>query len=326
MVLVTDSDASIRDSVPAGPGDPLFSIVIPTFNRVDLLQQALDSVFSQRFVSYEVVIVDDGSTDSTPAFLRTLEPSVTVLTQSNNGPGAARNLGAGKARGAYLALLDSDDIWFPWTLDTYARILRESGNPVMLAGRPRRFDGVARGGLPEQTKAQWIRFDDYLSSGDHWRWYGVSSFVISRSRFLQAGGFAPEFRVGEDADLALRLGVESGFVQVIAPATFGYREHKDNMSGEPRACFDAAAKLVRAESVGAYPGGASRCRERRRIIARHVRPAAIAAAREGMIGGGFALYATTFVWQLAAGAWRFVLGYPLLAAFCALAPARRAAT
>jgi hypothetical protein len=320
MVMANDTTGGLGDVSTLRGEAPLFSVIVPTFNRAHLIEQTLDSVFAQRFTSYELIVVDDGSTDATLALLRALEPRLTVLSQPNCGPAAARNLGAGKAHGAYLAFLDSDDVWFPWTLEVYARILRETGNPAFLAGRPHRFGAGKVGGAVEEGGARWASFADYLASGDRWRWYGVSSFVLSRRCFLKAGGFAPKFRVGEDADLSLRLGAEPGFVQVLAPATFGYREHADNMSGASQALFEAASKLVDAELAGSYPGGNGRRRERRRILARQVRPAAIGAVRGGTIAGGFTLYGQTFFWQLATGAWRFLFGFPLLAAFYAVAP------
>ena len=79
----------------------------------------------------------------------------------------------------------------------------------------------------ESLKAE--RFEDYLASGEEWRWWGVSSFVINREKFIRVGGFIEDRVNGEDADLALRLGVATGFVQITAPATFAYRVHAANM-------------------------------------------------------------------------------------------------
>jgi hypothetical protein len=279
-------------------------------------------VFAQRFTSYELIVVDDGSTDSTACILRSLEPRLTHFAQPNRGPASARNFGASRARGAYLAFLESDDVWFPWTLELYARVLQEAGNPAFLAGRPHRFRTETPNDVDESCDAHWIRFGDYLASGDQWRWFGASSFVVARRHFIDIGGFAPDFRVGEDADLSLRLGTEPGFVQIIAPETFGYREHTFNMSSGPQPLLEAASKLVAAELSGEYPGGAQRRRERWRILARHTRPAAIASLQGGMVGPGFTLYARTFVWQLAIGGWRFLFGFPLLFIFYALVRSR----
>jgi glycosyltransferase involved in cell wall biosynthesis len=94
----------------------LFSVIIPTYNRAALLCTALDSVFAQTFTDYEVIVVDDGSTDGTAAMVASYGGRVRYFQQQNKGPGAARNLGAQHATGEYLAFLDSDDLWFPWTL------------------------------------------------------------------------------------------------------------------------------------------------------------------------------------------------------------------
>ena len=117
----------------------LFSVIIPTFNRRRLLQYALESVLRQTFTDYEVLVVDDGSTDETKEYLATLGDRVRVFTQSNQGPGAARNLAIKHANGHYLAFLDSDDLWFPWSLETYASAIRNSGEPAFIAGKPFRF-------------------------------------------------------------------------------------------------------------------------------------------------------------------------------------------
>src|SRR5271170_8041344 len=96
-----------------------FSAIIPTYNRRELLQRTLQSVLSQDQVEPEIIVVDDGSTDGTMEMLGTFAPRVQTLRQTNRGPGAARNLGMTHASGDYIAFLDSDDLWFPWTLKTY---------------------------------------------------------------------------------------------------------------------------------------------------------------------------------------------------------------
>src|SRR5450830_1529256 len=93
-----------------------FSIVIPTYNRMKFLQQALDSVWAQTHDDYEIIVVDDGSTDGTKDYLASLDGRVKTVRQSNSGPAAARNLGVRQAKGEYVAFLDSDDLWFPWAL------------------------------------------------------------------------------------------------------------------------------------------------------------------------------------------------------------------
>ncbi|RTZ98887.1 MAG: glycosyltransferase family 2 protein [Deltaproteobacteria bacterium] len=89
------------------------SVIIPTFNRAGMLQTAIDSVLAQRFNDYELIVVDDGSTDSTPALLATYGEKITSVRQENQGVSAARNTGIRASRGALIAFLDSDDRWLP---------------------------------------------------------------------------------------------------------------------------------------------------------------------------------------------------------------------
>jgi cellulose synthase/poly-beta-1,6-N-acetylglucosamine synthase-like glycosyltransferase len=296
----------------------LFSVVVPTYNRLLFLKEALASVFAQTYSDYEMIIVDDGSTDGTASYVRDLSPLIKIICQANEGASAARNQGMRVARGRYIAFLDSDDVWFPWTLALYAKVLHESGHPAFLAGRPHRFHGETPADVVDNCKVRWTQFRDYLASGDQWRWHGVSSFVLARHSLIQVGGFRSSFHVGEDADLAMRLGIEPGFVQINCPPSFGYRVHEGNISSGPEPLLQAASMLVQAECAGCYPGGAKRRWERWRVLTRQARSAAVASVRTGLIAPGFTLYARTFAWQFAVGSWRFLLGFPLLSIFYAI--------
>ncbi len=291
---------------------PLFSVIIPTYNRAALLARALASVRRQTFTDYEVIVVDDGSTDDTLERLRGL-PEVKVLVQQNRGPGAARNLGVRQCSGQYLAFLDSDDLWFPWSLETYASILRQPSAPAFLAGKPFRFRVETELPTALVGSAASKSFPDYLASGDEWRWFGVSSFVIRTVVFHATGGFAGEAINGEDADLALKLGEAPGFAQITNPPTFGYRDHGANVTGNLAKSIAGGWHQVMAEKSGRYPGGPRRARERRRIIGRHLRPLALDCLRRGEWRDAWAFYRATFGWHLASGRFKFLAGFPLQA-------------
>ena len=96
------------------------SAVIPVYNRAALIRRAVDSVLSQTVKPYEVIVVDDGSTDDTPRILAAYGDKLTVIRQQNRGVSAARNAGIKAAGGDWIALLDSDDEWLPKKLQ-YAR-------------------------------------------------------------------------------------------------------------------------------------------------------------------------------------------------------------
>lgn len=104
----------------------LASVVIPTFNRARAVCRAIDSVLAQTYPSIEIVVVDDGSTDATARTLAERygsDPRVRCIVQDNAGAACARNAGFARARGAYVALLDSDDAWRPWKLELQVKIM-----------------------------------------------------------------------------------------------------------------------------------------------------------------------------------------------------------
>lgn len=114
---------------------PRFSIIVPTFNRSDSILDTLQSCFDQSLDDFEVIVVDDGSSDDTREVLAGIEDSrLVVVHQQNAGPAAARNRGMGIARGQFIAFLDSDDRWYPEFLATANTMLEEHG-PVMLYGQ-----------------------------------------------------------------------------------------------------------------------------------------------------------------------------------------------
>jgi GT2 family glycosyltransferase len=291
----------------------LFSVVIPTFNRVALLRDTLESVFAQRLTDFEIIVVDDGSTDGTMNYLESMGQRVNVFRQPNQGPGSARNLGARHAQGKYLAFLDSDDLWFPWTLEVYRDVIDKHGQPSFVAGRPYQFSDQHELDKAISCAARTEWFVDYLASGDQWRWWGVSSFVVRRDAFVAVAGFTSEWVNGEDADLALRLGVAPGFVQITAPVTFAYREHAASATKDLKRTLAGAWSKVRTEQLGHYPGGSMRTAERRQIVTRHTRPVTLGCLRQGFRREAWGLYISTFAWNASLGRVKYLATFPFLA-------------
>ena len=276
------------------------------------LQRAVTSVLAQRCKNFELIVVDDGSTDGTDNYLQGLSESIKRVRQTNSGPSAARNRGAKVANGRYLAFLDSDDFWFPWTLSVYTDVLSKTSNPAFMAGKPLRY----RNGTPPDVANStpcWNLFRDYLESGDEWRWWGASSFIIDRQAFVDVGGFSPTLDSGEDADLALRLGTSPGFAQVTSPITFAYHEHGAGLSSDLPRTIKGVKQNISSELSHGYPGGLERRLHRWRVLTRCIRPVALACARAGLTAEGWSLYRSTFAWHVALRRWRFLCGFPLLA-------------
>ena len=97
---------------------PRVSVIIPTFNRAAMLRDAIDSVLNQTFEDYEIIVVDDGSTDNTRETISKFNsPKITYIYQENRGRSIARNIALSRARGEFIAFLDSDDIFLPYKLE-----------------------------------------------------------------------------------------------------------------------------------------------------------------------------------------------------------------
>lgn len=290
----------------------LFSIIIPTYNRLDLLKRALQSVWKQTSTDFEILVVDDGSNDGTHDYLVSLGSKVRALKQPNLGPGAARNLGAQRAEGKYLAFLDSDDIWFPWTLATFKKVIDLYRSPAIISSCLKTF--VIEEELTElRSKMRAVSFSDYFEGAKKGYFVGSNMAVISRSAFLRVGGFHTLRQNAEDHDLILRMGLEAGFVQIISPVTLGWRQHSESETRAIKRSFEGVHRLILQEKQNYYPGGRARRTDRVHIISQHVRSAAVECVRHGFRREAWHLYFASLAWQAKLGRFKFVLGFPVKA-------------
>lgn len=288
---------------------PTFSVIIPTHNRLPLLKVALESVWRQTFTDYEVIVVDDGSTDGTAAWLSGVASTVQLISQQNSGPGAARNTGAENARGEYLAFLDSDDLWFPWTLETIAELITKHDRPTLISAKLISFKDPADLDSAKRSPTKAEVFTDYFASSDRDCFVGAGMTFVKRDKFLEVGGFTAREINLEDHDLVLRLGTARGFVRMLEPPTLGWRRHDGSTVDQSLRSFAGCRHLIENEQNAVYPGGNTRRVARRRIITRHVRPWALTLARTGAWRPAWSLYNSTFVWNLTLNRWRFLVGF-----------------
>ena len=306
---------------------PTFSVIIPTYNRSSFLRQTLESVWRQTFNDYEIIVVDGGSTDDTPAFLSQLSDKLTAIRQPNSGPGAARNKGAEHARGEYLAFLDSDDLWFPWTLETVAELIAKHDRPALVAASLVSFKDITELETVNRSAIAAEVFTDYLSSSDRDCFVGAGMTFVRRDRFIEVGGFSAREINLEDHDLILRLGTAAGFVRIVEPPMLGWRRHEGSISNRFTRNFEGCRHLISNEQQGIYPGGKTRRVARRKIITRHIRPWALTFARTGAWRPAWCLYSSTFAWNVSLNRWRFLMGFwsNFYESFSAFRPARRRA-
>ena len=210
---------------------PLVSVIIPTYNRADTIGKAVSSVLAQTYREIEIIIIDDGSTDDTPAVLAGFGARIRVLRQSNAGPSAARNGGAAEARGEYLAFLDSDDEWLPEKIERQVRLM-ECGNPDVCCC-------VTNCELEDSSGRQTTSFELAGLAGAPEAGYLLNPGAILTTRFLlynqvvmiraavfqDIGGFHKDLWQLEDHHLALRLAIRGEWAVVGTPQVVKHEQH-----------------------------------------------------------------------------------------------------
>lgn len=229
---------------------PLFSIVVPTFQRAKWLDECLASVAAQTFTDFECIVADDGSADETPAVVAAWsarDARFQHLPLTNGGsPGRTRNLGAARAAGRWLAFLDDDDLWVPHKLERQAEILARRPELALLFGRMDRF-GDETGPWPDPPS----RAAPDLLALLEGNVVPCSTAVVRADLFRATGGFDATLRFAEDYELWLRL-CQRGPLHAMPDVLVRYRVHGTGLSRDERTQVECLARIAeRAVTWGA---------------------------------------------------------------------------
>ena len=203
------------------------SVIIPTYNRGWIVRDAIDSVLGQAYADFELIVVDDGSSDRTPQILDAYGDRLRVIRQANQGVSAARNRGIGESSGTLIALLDSDDIWLPKKLAVQVDFFKR--NPAALIC---------------QTEEIWIRNGLRVNPGKRHRkpsgmiferslelcLVSPSAVMVRRELFEKVGLFDESLPACEDYDLWLRVGCRFPVHLIDKPLTIKRGGHEDQLS------------------------------------------------------------------------------------------------
>ena len=214
---------------------PLVSVIIPVYNGERFLRETLESVFAQTFHDYEVVCVDDGSTDGSYALLKQYGARVRVIQQANAGQSAARNEGVRQATGAFVAFLDQDDRWYPFKLEQQVPVLNAEPDVALVHCNYDMMDGDGRvllAGAALAGQASGLASPLGRLIGEMLVF--PSAMLLRRDVFQRVGGFDPEMRGFEDFDLIARLKQEGRFV-LLNESGMAYRVHAGGFSQTGRA-------------------------------------------------------------------------------------------
>src|SRR5882672_407459 len=192
---------------------PLVSVIIPTYNRAAVVGAAIESVLDQTYRDFEVIVVDDGSTDETPATLNRYADRIRVVRQTNAGAAAARNRGIAASRSALIAFQDSDDLWLPHKLERQVALMQRAGPLV-----PCCLSNIALG--PRSKSRTTFDLAQIHSPFEAGLWLNVAevlatrfvlfnqAVLIRRAALDKVGVFDSGLKYLEDYDLPLRLALE----------------------------------------------------------------------------------------------------------------------
>ena len=214
----------VPERPPGGYGDgmksrspPAVSVIIPTYNRAYCVGQTLRTVLEQSFDDYELIVVDDGSTDATRAVLEQFAPNVKCIYQKNAGAAAARNAGMKSAKGEFIAFLDSDDEWFPEKLEVQWEQLRSHATAVahMVDAKIGDYDKYVGSlfelrGVRGEYELRPLRVRPFLDVlGTQ---FFTSTWMLRRSAIEKVGYFDTSLRIFEDLDFLCRMSLAGPFV------------------------------------------------------------------------------------------------------------------
>lgn len=185
---------------------PLFSVIIPLYNKFDTIERSIRSVWSQSCTNYELIVVDDGSSDSSLTITKQLceEKSFTLISQVNSGVSSARNKGAELAQGAFLAFLDADDVWDGDYLSELERLINKYNDAAIVATGFYFYIGNKMYRTNYRGGADCSAFNTVAL----FQSYHTSSVAINRACFWEVGGFDPRHGYYEDIECFFKVEIK----------------------------------------------------------------------------------------------------------------------
>lgn len=209
----------------------LFSIIIPTFNRANVLQKAIASILAQQFFDYEIIIVDDGSTDHTEQVILDYKDSrIRYIKKSNGGVCSARNLGVAQSKGEYIVFLDSDDaVSTEWLLNFNTAIIKKGTVDIVCGGMVVKSD--------EYPKSKLVSPSDNGKGAIRWAVVSAGTFAVKKSFLMLTGCYDENIKYGENMELFIRFKIHNPIVAYTNSFDFTYYPSDDGGSKNARNRF-----------------------------------------------------------------------------------------
>jgi len=210
--------------------DPSISVIIPVFNGEPYIEGAIKSVFDQTFKDFEIIVIDDGSTDATRDCLEKWirEEKIRYIYQENKGTSAARNIGINAAKGRFLKFLDSDDWLYPQQFEHQIQhLINKPSFTISVTDYELEFEGKVR-----KKGNLWLGNGNQLARFIEGNPCPVHTILVQRSLVQEAGGFDEQLQAFEDSDLWLRLLLKGNVFEKIEYVGCCYRIFKKSLSAD----------------------------------------------------------------------------------------------
>lgn len=206
----------------------MFSVIIPYFNKANYIIRCIDSVMNQTFGAFEIIIVDDGSTDNGIALItKKYIESITIISQKNQGVSVARNNGIKMAKHEYIALLDADDAWHPQYLESINYVIRKENEVKIIGSHYSRTNDF----LDKKVNTpNYFKFDEYFKQAIRNTYFTSSSSVIQKKFFEKNEGFNSTLKKGEDHDVWFRVILSGGNSYYITNTLVYYSNEDTNQA------------------------------------------------------------------------------------------------
>ena len=218
---------------------PFFSVVIPLYNKEKNIERTISSVLSQTFSDYEIIVVDDGSTDNGPGLVRSKFGSqVRLVEKANGGVSSARNLGIKKSEGQWIALLDADDYWREGFLMLIRQMINDFPGCVLYGTSYDVISGqtLSRRSLPLASDFRGV-VNDYWELAKKSLLFWSSAVVFDKYVATQIGGFDTDLTMGEDLDFWIRMNLQGKSVLFNKPFSV-YNQDGENRAMTKRHNFN----------------------------------------------------------------------------------------
>jgi glycosyltransferase involved in cell wall biosynthesis len=199
--------------------DTLISVIIPVFNGEEFIQEAIESIFSQKYHPIEIIIIDDGSKDSTKKIVSQF-PEIQYHYQTNQGPAKARNVGLSFAGGSLIAFLDADDYWSDQKLDIQFNLMKNNPSVDIVLGHVQFI-------CPVQKQKDNYKYVPYLQP---WMAPSLGNALIKRSVFDLIGNLDEEQFYCDDIDWFKRVREKNLTILEHNDVTYYYRRHENNIT------------------------------------------------------------------------------------------------